>query len=207
MLPVYLFDSQISLSQLERLPRCQLEREYSQQKTQIPWEFVLALDSLNFALAFFGPTALQNVAAPLPGEFVEGLWEKNVFEVFLASGNGSRYQELQLSPDGAWWTALHDAPRKRIVESQSNRQAQIQLTVCDGMFSAGLLVPRSEIGISLTPVEKVRGNVTACFSDGSERRFLSYAKLGKGKPDFHQPHKFNYFFPILCYGGSDGAVV
>ena len=45
------------------------------------------------------------------GEFVEGLWNEDVAELFLA-GPGNSYQELNFSPTGAWWSALFSGYRK-----------------------------------------------------------------------------------------------
>lgn len=39
------------------------------------------------------------------GDFQEGLWERDVAEFFVA-GPGKRYQEINISPNGAWWSAL-----------------------------------------------------------------------------------------------------
>lgn len=46
------------------------------------------------------------------GRFVEGLWEKDVAELFL-SGPGDAYQEINISPTGAWWSALFSGYRER----------------------------------------------------------------------------------------------
>ena len=37
------------------------------------------------------------------GQFVEGLWEQDVAEFFVAAG-GTECQEINISPTGAWWS-------------------------------------------------------------------------------------------------------
>ena len=46
------------------------------------------------------------------GSFVEGLWEQDVAELFL-SGPGDSYQEINVSPTGAWWSACFSNYRER----------------------------------------------------------------------------------------------
>lgn len=50
---------------------------------------------------------------PYPrGQFVEGLWNDDVAELFVA-GPGCDYQEFNFSPTGAWWSTYFSNYRQR----------------------------------------------------------------------------------------------
>lgn len=74
--------------------------------------FRLWLDDDVLGFRFVAEKTAQCDTALRLGDFVEGLWEQDVAELFLMGPDG-RYQELNLSPCGAWWCALFSDYRQR----------------------------------------------------------------------------------------------
>jgi len=67
------------------------------------------------------PAGLHGIGAP--GQFREGLWHGNVFELFVHSAESDKYCELNLSPTGAWWSMFFDGYRKRVAFSDTASKA------------------------------------------------------------------------------------
>lgn len=118
----------------------------------------------------------------MPGSFREKLWERDIVELFLGDASG-RYQEFNLAPSGAWWSAVfsghrtleHDMPRgvdaiARSTATEWRAAAAIDLS--------SLAIPLSEIATA---------NITAVLGQ-NPRRYLSLGpnKLSLTEPDFHR---------------------
>lgn len=126
------------------------------------------------------------------GEFCEGLWQHDCAELFLANPATGHYIEFNIAPNGAWWSCLLESPRLR---------ARIENLPLDGVVSEGiegvarwetkLHVPLAalppEIG---TDIHALRGNVTFCLGSAPRQIYVTYADLGTGTPDFHQPARW-----------------
>jgi len=110
------------------------------------------------------------------GAFVEGLWEYEVAELFLADATG--YLELNLAPCGAFWAQRFDAPR---VRSERQPDPAVFLATAAPGWSASLRIPDT-----LVPTD-LRFNLTFVTA---AREHLSLAELPGPRPDFHQPSAF-----------------
>ena len=153
--------------------------------------------------------AMRRAAARLDpesraGEFRAGLWRYDVAELFLAGADG-RYLELNLAPNGAWWSAVFLAPRQADDQRPPDGVETFAEVAEDGSWLAALSVPRAEVERVLGGVPE-RGNV--CFIVDEPQRFVSVGELGGGEPDFHRPG----VFPELTWralpelgAGRDGA--
>lgn len=129
--------------------------------------------------------------ASRPGKFQAELWKHDVAELFMASPDRSRYLEINLSPNGAWWSCHFDGPRRR--REPEDRPLEGVKTHADlgpdGRWVAAIAIPlemlRREIGYGAdTPM-----NVTFIL-DSPAQRFLTVAAAVAGDPDFHRPDAF-----------------
>jgi len=134
----------------------------------VDWSLDVLGEQLKFAFECGCPAACDEVSG-----FVEGLWNRDVCEFFLVASDGS-YQEFNLSPTGAWWSA-----RFRSYRSQES--------VCPGL-SVVTSAARSRSGWKATlsvPVAEViaweRFQVTAILGG----RYFSTGAC-TGEPDFHR---------------------
>jgi hypothetical protein len=126
-------------------------------------------------------------------EFLSGLWQGNVVELFLGNPQTGRYLEMHLSPRFAWWSCLFSGVREReqpegkplpysVVKHQTDKAHRL--------WQATVEVPAATIctALGVPAVTALTGNLTAIFypQTGSPCYF-SHANLLGPTPDFHQP--------------------
>lgn len=182
------------------LPLLGITRDWHGRSLDPPAAFSLAVDPGH--LWFIGghgkPAELHPDA--LPGRFQPDLWRHDVAELFLANPSDGRYLELNLSPNGAWWSSTFKA-RRAVAEDAVEPLEGVRCFATlapDGTWMAAMAVPLEELRQRIGFGEETRANV--CMILGSpEQRFLSVADLGGGEPDFHRPDRF----PKLVFQSSD----
>ncbi|WP_353566255.1 hypothetical protein [Haloferula sargassicola] len=128
-------------------------------------------------------------AAPLA--YHEGLWEHEAAELFVASPDRSRYLEINLAPQGAWWGCLFDAPRVRAAESWP-AGAGVEAFAArpdESSWLAAIRLPLDFLRETLSFGATSPMNLTFVL-DPPRHRYLTVADLGGGEPDFHQPGRF-----------------
>jgi hypothetical protein len=121
------------------------------------------------------------------GDFVEGLWERDVAEFFVA-GEGSVYQEINISPTGAWWSASFTGYRSKpteirfepliTVEESDDRWAVTFEASLDSFRPWRKLAPSQRL---FSP--------TAILYD-SKPNYFAWNHSGGGEPDFHRRELF-----------------
>jgi hypothetical protein len=125
------------------------------------------------------PGAPRVPAAP-PGTRVEGLWEYDVVECFLA-GSGGRYLEVEIGAAGHFLLLSFRARRIRADAHTALRPRGEHGRAPGGAWWASLHLPRA-----LLPPD-VRA-VNAFASAGGE--LLAHRPLPGAAPDFHQPDRW-----------------
>lgn len=173
------------------LPLFGISSDWSGNPANPPAAFSLAADPerLWFVASHGKPARLHPKARP--GAFLAGLWESDVAELFLADPASGRYLELNLAPNGSWWSCEFSAPRQRL--SEEDRAFPEVETFAelapDGSWVAAMAVPLEPLRQRIGFGETTRGNVTFILGSPTQQ-FLSAAKLGQGEPDFHRPAQF-----------------
>ncbi len=126
-----------------------------------------------------------------PGGFLAELWRFDVAELFLADPESGRYLELNLSPNGAWWSCEFTAPRVRAdeVDIAMPEVATFSELAADGTWVAAMALPLDLLRARINFGEKTRANVTMILETPAQR-FISAVDMGPGEPDFHQPGRF-----------------
>lgn len=147
-----------------------MERDWYGERAGFPLEWSLAVvdERLEFAFECGCPAACDEVSG-----FVEGLWRRDVAEFFLIAADGT-YQEFNLSPTGAWWSARFRGYRDQECECRC--------------ASVSTSAARSRSGwkatLSVGVVDVIaweRFQVTAIL----EGRYFSTGECS-GEPDFHR---------------------
>lgn len=165
-----------------------LDRDWFGQPARHKAGFRLWLegDRLNFRFEAEKPPQCDDSLQP--GDFVEGLWLQDVAELFVQGPDG-RYQELNLSPRGAWWCALFSSyrQRERVWAPQS---ARLTADGDQSSWSAEISVALEDL-IVLPPADlnQARMNVSAIL-DPQRPEFLSLGHQSGGEPDFHADCNF-----------------
>jgi hypothetical protein len=117
-------------------------------------------------------------AAPR-GARVDGLWEFDVVECFVAAADG-RYFELELGAGGHHLALAFDAPRRRVNDFARESLFVAWERGAEG-WRARCRVPRAWLP---EPVARVNAFAIA----GGE--FAVHTPVGGAQPDFHRPHAF-----------------
>jgi hypothetical protein len=129
---------------------------------------------------------------PAPeGAFVEGLWERDVAELFLCDESGPGYQEFNFAPSGAWWSCHFSSYRQRDLSFRGATLADCRAVADGAGWRVAAMLPAAAFagGFSL---RGRRANVSAIL--GAEPRlYFSVAPI-PGEPDFHK----SPFFPVLA---------
>ena len=147
---------------------------------------VLDPDALHFGASV---TASSDYDADCgQGEFVEGLWERDVAELFIAEHE--MYQEFNLSPNGAWWSAVFNAPRNRCAKRFSMPQdLKIFCETETDSWRVALSIPRNQFSLDLSFTSHTRLNCNV-ITGNPVRQYLSWCRLPGAEADFHQPQHF-----------------
>ncbi len=203
--PLYHSPAVLSFQQIGCLPRVELCWNYDRSIAASPIRFAVGLDqeSLFFAAEFLQPIVqFENVQR---GQFYEGLWERDVAEIFITSEGQKIYQEFNLAPSGAWWSMRFDAPRQRMKVNLQFDQVSSRVNITSNSCLASAKFPLSIIAPEISNASKVvespeilsklRLNVCACLG-ATSRTFLSFAHLPGSQPDFHQPGSFSQIMLI-----------
>ena len=154
--------------------------------------FALAMDPerLWFVAGHARPAALHPRARP--GAFLAELWKYDVAELFLADPASGRYLEINLAPNGAWWSCEFTAPRVRAEETDIFLPdvATFADLAADGSWLAAIALPLDVLRSRIDYGPSTTAN--AAFVLGSpSQRFFSANDLGGGEPDFHIPQRFS----------------
>jgi hypothetical protein len=115
-----------------------------------------------------------------PGTRVEGLWEYDVVECFLA-GAGGRYLEVELGAGGHFLALSFRARRARADAHEALLPAVAQGRTRDGAWWASLELP-----LALLP-PRVRAVGAFAIAGGHH---LAHHPLPGAAPDFHQPERW-----------------
>ena len=127
-----------------------------------------------------------------PGEFRAGLWEKDLVEFFIRSRHSESYQEFNLSPSGAWWSALFRGVHRIDEQFSVSRNVQCYSRIDENSWSTALRARHADLGVSVDffgAPQDIRLNVNAILGDG-QKRYYSYCRLPGEHPNFHQPDEF-----------------
>lgn len=144
-------------------------------------QFMLAFNVERlFFLAQVDQSPIANLGSL--GDFVEGLWNEDVLELFIANSVG-RYFELNLSPIGAWWAQEFNSYRQRAHSFDTVRAGTLCFAkVGSDSWQAGLSIKLESLKLDFNSFQQAKFNVSAIIN----QKFYSWAKIKTPSPDFHR---------------------
>lgn len=197
------FDQRLVWGELD-LPLLGINRDWHGAPVNPPAAYSLAMDHdrLWFVATRSQPAQLHPQARP--GRFQAELWKHDVAELFLHNPDNRRYLELNLAPNGSWWSAEFTGPRTRAQdedEAWPGVETHAELAA-DGTWVAAITLPLASLKQRLDFGPATTANVTFIVNS-PEQQFLTATPLGKGEPDFHRPASFSTL--RVHDGGLPGA--
>lgn len=126
-----------------------------------------------------------------------GLWNRDVFEIFLApeASEPKRYFEFEVAPTGEWIDlALNSTSGKRVTDREydsgmgvvavGNRNEKIQ---------ALIRIPWKALGKTPKAGDVWLGNLLRCIGKDPDRGYLTWSPTMTKTPNFHVPERFGEF--------------
>lgn len=124
---------------------------------------------------------------------IDGLWNKDVVEVFLGPPNRDDYFEIQVSPLGQWLDLRVLSPRTAVdVDWNSNLELKVTLSQEEGLWHTFLGLPWESLGTGppTTAVTVWRLNLFRIAGLAETREYLAWRPTFTSRPDFHVPSSF-----------------
>jgi len=125
-----------------------------------------------------------------------GLWDRDVFEVFIAPDKHEprKYYEFEASPQGEWvdlTVDLTSGMRRVDVDYTSGMTAAASIR--DDRVITVIKIPFAAFRKRPEPGESWLGNFFRCVGQDPDRGYLAYNPTGTTMPNFHVPEKFVRF--------------
>lgn len=148
-----------------------------------PARYGLYVSERSLTAIYACPIAAWTARHDNRGDFVSGLWEYDVAELFIYSTENKHYQEFNLAPSGAWWSAVFSGYRALSTAPLSPPAVETLCVSSEAGWNAAIRIPFSELKIPFS-LEGTRINL--CLIQGeAPRRYLSAATIETSDPDFH----------------------
>jgi len=125
------------------------------------------------------------------------LWERDVFEIFIApdSGNPKSYFEFEVAPNGEWLDAkieiLPDGTRQTDFQFNSGMKSAVK--ILEGKTLAIIKIDWLAFGKKPQTGDIWRGNLFRCIGEGAGRGYLAWQPTKTLAPNFHVPEAFGNF--------------
>lgn len=126
-----------------------------------------------------------------------GLWERDVFEIFVApkAENIRQYYEFEVAPTGEWLDLrleiLPDGKRKSDFEYHSGMK--VAAKILENKVQAAMKIEWRAFGRKPQNGDVWRGNLFRCVGSGKTRGYLSWQPTETETPNFHVAERFGYF--------------
>lgn len=116
------------------------------------------------------------------GDFIEGLWNSDVVELFIGDRQG-RYVEFNVSADGAWWFMPFADYRIRAQDGCDSPQVDVSIVRDDSQWQVRLSFQISSLLTFLSGIDQSHFSAIH-YQEGVPVYISSRAGRG-GEPDFH----------------------
>lgn len=126
-----------------------------------------------------------------------GLWERDVFEIFVApdTGNPQSYFEFEAAPTGEWLDVkLEILPNgKRQSDFKYDSGMKVAAKILGDKVIAVIKIEWQAFGKKPRVGEIWRGNFFRCVGNGKKRGYLAWQPTATAAPNFHVPEAFGKF--------------
>lgn len=126
----------------------------------------------------------------------EGLWDRDVCEIFIAPDKAHRnkYFEFEIAPNGEWIDlGIEVLPKKRKTDLDYHSRMESAVRVDDKKIVMAIRIPFKALGKTPKPGDVWLGNLFRCVGKGPTRGYLAWQPTKTKNPNFHVPEKFGEF--------------
>ncbi len=126
----------------------------------------------------------------------DGLWDRDVCEIFLAPDKSVRnkYFEFEIAPTGEWLdVGIEVTPKKRISDWSYRSHMESAARIENGRVVMAIKIPWSAFGKTPKAGDIWLGNLFRCVGKDPTRGYLAWKATKTKKPAFHVPAKFGEF--------------
>lgn len=120
------------------------------------------------------------------GEFVEGLWNRDVAELFIKNPEG-RCQEFNVAPSGAWWSMTLSEYRKRDPGAKRPHLSHISCSLKEGSWEVVAAFERCSLDVDIAPNSRI--HVSGMWYRPEPTYLSSHPPRGV-EPDYHHAECF-----------------
>lgn len=126
-----------------------------------------------------------------------GLWDRDVFEIFVApnAGEPNKYFEFEVAPTGEWIDlALDSTSGKRFTDWEyASGMRVIAIGNRDQKIQALIRIPWTAFGKTPKAGDIWLGNLLRCIGNDPDRGYLAWSPTMTAEPNFHVPERFGEF--------------
>lgn len=134
---------------------------------------------------------------PKRNEKTIGLWEFDVFEIFVAPDfkNANRYFEFEVAPTGEWLDAKIEIQPggTRQTDFRFNSGMRTKTKVLEVKVFAMIKINWKAFGTKPRAGDIWRANLFRCIGEGSDRGYMAWQPTKTPLPNFHVPEAFGEF--------------
>lgn len=136
-------------------------------------------------------------AKPDTTKKTRGLWDRDVFEIFLApeSSEPRKYFEFEVAPTGEWIDlALDTTSGTRVTDWDYNSgMSVVAVGNRNEKIQALIRIPWTAFGKTPKVGEVWLGNIFRCVGKDPDRGYLAWSPTLTEEPNFHVPERFGDF--------------
>lgn len=169
------------------LPRSSASECWNGDCLARPFQWSLTIDSQRLWFVSEIPAAPSEKKLHGSGEFVEGLWESNVAELFVMASDG-KYQEFNVSEDGAWWAMTFLSHRVRSPSPKVPKGVTITTERSTQSWTAIMAIPLASLEVEWN--QNVALHVCGILYRQGVPTYLTSKAQSGFPPDFHDSRCF-----------------
>lgn len=185
-LVVYTSSGDLSVYDARALPRTSKETCWNGSALPHPLSWSVAVDPRAVWFVCSLPGGAVCTTQTSHAQFVEGLWNEDVAELFIKGEDGS-YQELNLAPSGAWWSMTLSEYRKRRSEPKRPQLLSISTSLEGNRWEVVAAFDRETFEVPLLPSSRI--HVSGMWYRPEPCYLSSHPPKGV-EPDYHHAECF-----------------
>lgn len=135
-------------------------------------------------------------AAPNFNSKTVELWERDVFEIFVAPDENApqKYFEFEIAPTGEWLDlGIYQKPDERVTDWGYNSNMKSVARIEKDKVLTAIKIEWNAFGKIPQAGDVWRGNIFRCVGAGEMRGFLAWSPTATEQPNFHVPERFGEF--------------